>query len=254
MACLKHEKDERSILYGYLDNNHCIYSYGEAQNEANELEAILANLQSCDFPDMYAIVGRTLVIIEHFAFDASRETKRGGMEQIRKDRRAKAEMEEEIKSGKTEAMVVERVGAEPTFFDWKLNFENHFDSHYAKIDRYIENAKNEVCKNQLVKAGTLDSYRVGFFIEEEFPPIVEIGEKQHELHYSETKQFLDFYSGKSRVDFILFGTYHGGCPRLIYVDHSHTIDTCKAVDLQADDVRMSRINKNEVVVRFVVKI
>ena len=72
--------------------------------------------------------------------------------------------------------------------------------------------------------------------------------------YSETKQFLDFYSGKSRVDFILFGTYHGGCPRLIYVDHSHTIDTCKAVDLQADDVRMSRINKNEVVVRFVVKI
>lgn len=83
---MKHEKDERSILYGYLDNNHCIYSYGEAQNEANELEAILANLQSCDFPDMYAIVGRTLVIIEHFAFDASRETKRGGMEQIRKDR------------------------------------------------------------------------------------------------------------------------------------------------------------------------
>lgn len=254
MACLKHEKDERSILYGYLDNNHCIYSYGESQNESNELEAILANLQSCDFPDMYAIVGRTLVIIKHFAFDASRETKRGGMEQIRKDRRAKAEMEEEIKSGKTEAMVVERVGAELTFFDWKLNFENHFDSHYANIDRYIENAKNEVCKNQLVKAGTLDSYRVGFFIEEEFPPIVEIGEKQHELHYSETKQFLDFYSGKSRVDFILFGTYHGGCPRLIYVDHSHTVDTCKAVDLQADDVRMSRINKNEVVVRFVVKI
>ena len=122
------------------------------------------------------------------------------------------------------------------------------------IEITIGNAKNEVCKNQLVKAGTLDSYRVGFFIEEEFPPIVEIGEKQHELHYSETKQFLDFYSGKSRVDFILFGTYHGGCPRLIYVDHSHTIDTCKAVDLQADDVRMSRINKNEVVVRFVVKI
>ena len=78
---MKHEKDERSILYGYLDNNHCIYSYGESQNESNELEAVLANLQSCDFPDMYAIVGRTLVIIEHFAFDASRETKRGGMEQ-----------------------------------------------------------------------------------------------------------------------------------------------------------------------------
>ena len=81
---------------------------------------------------MYAIVGRTLVIIEHFAFDASRETKRGGMEQIRKDRRAKAEMEEEIKSGKTEAMIVERVGAELTFFDWKLNFEYHFDSHYRR--------------------------------------------------------------------------------------------------------------------------
>ena len=82
MACLKHEKDERSILYGYLDNNHCIYSYGESQNESNELEAVLANLQSCDFTDMYVIFGRPLVLLEHFSFDPSRYTRRAITELI----------------------------------------------------------------------------------------------------------------------------------------------------------------------------
>ena len=70
---LKHKKDERSALFEYLDDNDCtIYSYGEAQNEVHELETILAGLQKYDSPDMYAIVGNMLVIIEHFAFDASR--------------------------------------------------------------------------------------------------------------------------------------------------------------------------------------
>ena len=39
---MKHEKDERSALFEYLDDNDCtIYSYGEAQNEVHELETIL---------------------------------------------------------------------------------------------------------------------------------------------------------------------------------------------------------------------
>lgn len=43
---LKHEKDERSALFEYLDDSDCtIYSYGEAQNEVHELETILAGLQ-----------------------------------------------------------------------------------------------------------------------------------------------------------------------------------------------------------------
>ena len=63
---MKHEKDERSALFEYLDDNDCtIYSYGEAQNEVHELETILEGLQKYDSPDMYAIVGNMLVIIEH---------------------------------------------------------------------------------------------------------------------------------------------------------------------------------------------
>lgn len=43
---MKHEKDECSALFEYLDDNDCtIYSYDEAQNEVHELETILAGLQ-----------------------------------------------------------------------------------------------------------------------------------------------------------------------------------------------------------------
>ena len=104
---LKHEKDERSALFEYLDDNDCtIYSYDEAQNEVHELETILAGLQKYDSPDMYAIVGNMLVIIEHFVFDASRETKRKGMERIRKDREAHAKMWADVMNGNIPAVIV----------------------------------------------------------------------------------------------------------------------------------------------------
>lgn len=36
---MKHEKDERSALFEYLDDNDCtIYSYGEAQNRVKRKE------------------------------------------------------------------------------------------------------------------------------------------------------------------------------------------------------------------------
>ena len=118
---LKHEKDERSALFEYLDDNDCtIYSYGEAQNEVHELETILEGLQKYDSPDMYAIVGNMLVIIEHFAFDASRETKRKGMERIRKDREAHAKMWADVMNGNIPAVIVTQARETLSLHTWQF--------------------------------------------------------------------------------------------------------------------------------------
>ncbi len=241
-----HEKNELGLLQAYLKKDPRIFTYGQTGDISKELHSFVPNLRQCDSPDMYAIVGDTLFILEHFAFDASHESKNGGMEQLKKDRTAKAQMNIGLKQGKEEVTVLERVGVKLSFFDWQLNFENHFNSHYAKISKYIENANNEVKKNIPCRCLKVNYHKVGFFVEEASPPIVNIGKKLRELNYFETKQFLDFFSAKTLVDFILFGTYRDGHSQLIYVDHAHSIDIIHAVDLQSDDVSMSHINQNEI--------
>lgn len=156
---MKHEKDERSALFEYLDDNDCtIYSYGEAQNEVHELETILAGLQKYDSPDMYAIVGNMLVIIEHFAFDASRETKRKGMERIRKDREAHAKMWADVMNGNIPAVIVTQARETLSLHIWQMNFEKHFGSHYAKIGQYIENAKKAANMEQSIETEEIVTY------------------------------------------------------------------------------------------------
>lgn len=198
---MKHEKDERSALFEYLDDNDCtIYSYGEAQNEVHELETILAGLQKYDSPDMYAIVGNMLVIIEHFAFDASRETKRKGMERIRKDREAHAKMWADVMNGNIPAVIVTQARETLSLHTWQMNFEKHFGSHYAKIGQYIENAKKAANTEQSIETEEIVRCKTGFFIEEEFPPILDVNGTLREVRYIETKQFLDFFRDKIKVD------------------------------------------------------
>lgn len=156
---MKHEKDERSALFEYLDDNDCtIYSYDEAQNEVHELETILEGLQKYDSPDMYAIVGNMLVIIEHFAFDASRETKRKGMERIRKDREAHAKMWADVMNGNIPAVIVTQARETLSLHTWQMNFEKHFGSHYAKIGQYIENAKKAANMEQSIETEEIVTY------------------------------------------------------------------------------------------------
>ena len=220
---MKHEKDERSALFEYLDDNDCtIYSYGEAQNEVHELETILEGLQKYDSPDMYAIVGNMLVIIEHFAFDASRETKRKGMERIRKDREAHAKMWADVMNGNIPAVIVTQARETLSLHTWQMNFEKHFGSHYAKIGQYIENAKKAANMEQSIETEEIVRCKTGFFIEEEFPPILDVNGTLREVRYIETKQFLDFFRDKIKVDFILFGTQYNGHSCIFYIDHRPT--------------------------------
>ena len=71
--------------------------------------------------------------------------------------------------------------------DWVDNFETHFQKHYDKIDAYIERVKMEadISDNREVS--------VGFFIEDQYSPIVEYAGKIFEVKYTDTVQFLDFF-------------------------------------------------------------
>ena len=113
-----------------------------------------------------------------------------------------------------------------------MNFEKHFGSHYAKIGQYIENEKKAANMEQSIETEEIVRCKTGFFIEEEFPPILDINGTLREVRYMETKQFLDFFRDKIKVDFILFGT-------------QYTADRDTAFDLRNGNINIANINKNE---------
>lgn len=249
-----HDKHELGLLCSYFDEDPHIYAYGDLEDVESKLDALLPALQQCDRPDMYAIVGNTLVILEHFAFDASRETSKKGIERIRKEREAHAKMWEYASQGNIPSENVVKVGAELSSRVWQGNFEKHFDSHYSKIGRYFENAaKKAVAKGLVSKTESITNYRTGFFIEEEFPPFMELKGDLRRVRYAETKQFLDFYSTRPMVDFILYGTLLGEKRCVYYIDHSHTISREKAFDLGDENLKMANnMNRNERISSFLV--
>ena len=249
-----HEKNELNLLASYFDESPSILYYGEPGDITDKWPSFLSQLRQYDSPDMYAIVDDTLVIMEHFVFDASRETKSKGMERIRKDREAHAKLWENATKGNMPAVVVTQAGETMSLQSWQKNFERHFDSHYAKIGQYVENGKKAASMKQPSKTEGIVSCKIGFFIEEEFPPILEINGTLREARYIETKQFLDFFRDKTKVDFILYGTQYDGHRSVFYIDHKHTADRDKAFDLEDKNINISNINKNEHTFYFLEKL
>ena len=145
-----------------------------------ELDEALHNLQAFERPDMYSVLKDKIIILEHFEFDASRHTRKG-----MKGKQEESLLESRIASAPPDGIFhCDRGNYSISLADWESNFEQIFDSHYSKISEYKRSVRQQLTNRQK------EPIVVGFFIENQYTPIVSCSDRKHEeLYYFETVQF-----------------------------------------------------------------
>jgi hypothetical protein len=236
-------KNEYShLINNYLHINDNIFHLGFHAITENDFFEALGHMQKPPlYPDMYAVLKNKVVILEHFEFDASHMHPQKGMV----GKREEEHLIKRIKKARYDnKWHIDKPTYDMSFEDWQKNFETCFNAHYNKIDQYITYIKN-VNPDSAEKI-----FQVGFFIENLYPPIVTFDEKPFELCYFETKQFKQIFDKSEKIDFILWGFYYHGEPRLFYTDRKgldkyrqHT----PPIDLYDKKLEFSNLNYSEIV-------
>lgn len=204
--------------YGHLITQYCedgIFKVGYETGcdfENTLLKKLVPYLQRYERPDMISIKDDELLIMEHFAFDGSKELKRKGMKGLNEESHIASELANFHHSGELYGSINQPIEYIQSPENYIENFQKHFNNHYRKISQYIEN----VTANE---QRTFKQISVGFFIENEYPPYFLLKEKHQipivQLCY--TKQFLDVFEHAKDLDFVLFG-FCDGTYRLHYID------------------------------------
>lgn len=221
----------------YVRSHNSVYGCGFHAISVEECKQMLQNLRSFERPDMYAELEDKIIILEHFEFDASRSTRKG-----MKGRAEEAHLEKRLREIPMDGtMHIDTVKYGISLQDWQDNFCRTFQSHYRRIDAYKEHVADET-------GNSGKPFVVGFFIEHEFPPLVNIGHDLEPLPYYMTKQFAEVIQNSPELDFVLFCGYLNGQGRVTYIDRG-TLEIIKErlIDLNDDNVSLSHINGNEVV-------
>ena len=116
--------------------------------------------------------------------------------------------------------------------------EQIFDSHYSKIPEYKRSVRQQLTNRQK------EPIVVGFFIENQYTPIVSCSDRKHEeLYYFETIQFARKIADSPDLDFILFGSWYQQNPQIFYIDCKDRVNLQKSnVDLSDPSIRLSPLN------------
>ena len=229
-------KEYQRLINDYLVGNSNILCCGGFHAlSSGELSQYLHKLEPFEAPDMFAVEDDTLVMIEHFEFDASRKTQKG----------MQGKKEESLLLGKIcqrpldSKFCVDKIDYSTSVDNWTHNFEYCFENHYKKIPSYNKNLKDKIGSRKVV---------IGFLAEHLYSPLLKIDGDIAEVPYLFTKQFLDFFLTKAEVDFVLFGTYYSGKKQLFYMDHGCTCSKELFIDLKSDTVALSHLSYNEAIV------
>ncbi len=227
-------------LNNYLRYRNTIRRYDTGKPpllSGEELRKMLSSLQQYDHPDMYAVVGNKVYILEHFEFDASRERKGKGMRGIKEENELSRRIDEVEPDGEWH---IDKADYPVTLADFQRNFEYHFKYHYEQIDDY----RNNLLENNYLSEN--NELIVGFWAENKLPPLFQNGRDFcGELYYFATKQFSELLLEYSKVDFMLFGCNCGG-PQLFYIDRFTLCPQTIQIDLLSKEISISPINQNEV--------
>lgn len=233
------------LINDYLYVNPKIRSVGFHAISDEDLQLTFDNLNPFEHPDMYAVLDDKIIIIEHFEFDASKRTKKG------------------MKGKEEEALLWKRIQTTPIDGDLsndgelptdkgtyeisleqlRSNFEYTFDIHYNKIPDYID-----FIKKLLNIDNDNKKILVGFFIENQFPPIVKDTKQWGDLLYFDTIQFATKILNSKDLDFVLFGCYYDGHPQIFYIDKERYDHAHHLIDLDNPNIQLLSINRNELTI------
>lgn len=229
------------LINNYLCINPLVIPYTAYYSITfDELGDVLHNLNSFESPDMYSVLEDKVIILEHFEFDSSKHSRKG-----MKGKQEESLLEKRIASAAPDSIFrCDWGNYSISLADWKSNFERIFDSHYNKISEYKRAVLQQL--NIYQKKPVL----VGFFIENQYAPIVSCTNRQHEeLYYFETIQFAEKIADRKNLDFILFGGWYNQKPQIFYIDCKDcaNLKNKNVVDLSDTSIQLSPLN-NELTV------
>lgn len=225
------------LRFYFVRAKNRVHNVGFHAISAEDCNKMFQQLVPFERPDMYAELDDKIIILEHFEFDASRSTRKG-----MKGRAEESMLEKRLQSLPTDGtMHIDGTRYEMSLQYWQENCERTFHNHYQRIDVYKEHVASQTRDNK-------KPIFVGFMIEQELSPIVNIGRSIEELPYFMTTQFAEVIQESPKVDFLLFCGYLNGRVRITYRDRmALDKDSHRLVDLRDENVTLSHINGNDVV-------
>lgn len=172
------------------------------------LNTLFQNLRPFDRPDMYAIIGKDIIGIEHFQFDGTRFRSHKGLDGIKFAEKMKRNSQEYIARSIIEADLEQSYEITSNGVQYQENLMCCFEQHGCKIAEYKENLRNKHT------SATEKNTYLGFFIENRIPPI-SIDESNCVLPSEAIWAILASNALGNGLDFILVGTEH----QLSYFDN-----------------------------------
>ena len=227
---------DRLRLYFHCANSK-VRNMGFHAISVDDCKLMFQRLVRFERPDLYAVLDDKIIILEHFEFDASRNTRKG-----MKGRAEEAHLEKRLQKVPMDGtMHIDTVRYEVSLQDWQDNFNRTFSSHYERIGAYKEHVVSVTGNKEM-------PFVVGFFIEDEHPPILNFGNHIEPLPYWHTKQFAEVVQNSPELDFILFGGYLNGERQIVYIDKTAQEKIKdRLIDLSDENVTLSHLNGNDVV-------
>ena len=197
-------------------------------------------LEEHESPDIIAFDEKQLLIMEHFGFDGTHEARKGGMKGQRTENELKQAYQRLCERQTSMELQVKDIDKKETPEDYIRNLSKHYDAHYRRIPQYI----NKVIAEKQLQSPQIS---VGFFIENDFPPIYSkysvAGGEMKMVHLFDTKQFLDLFENSPLLDFVLFG-HSSGTPELYYMDKA-SINYSRENEIDLREVQFHNLNEIE---------
>lgn len=129
--------DEYITFNNYLNNiDHILHSPFKCISE-DEFRFAIHNMQCSDSPDLYAVTDNSIILFEHFEFDAS-HSNRKGMIGKKEEAKLQRKIEENNCIGEWKC---EKSDYAISVKDWQNNFESTFERHKIRIDTYKKTSK-----------------------------------------------------------------------------------------------------------------
>jgi len=193
--------------------------YGSSEINQKCIVDCLSVLKDFETPDGYSVIDDTIYILEHFEFDSTVATKSKGSKTRREtDRIGKDFGKTNPSSANKSVLVKESYNINHSASNYIKNFLINANKHYTRIDSYIKNLDEQK------KMGNIKNIKTGFFIEDktilgnvycervkvENLKVKNIPEtKIAPTILCFTKQFLDWFTEKKKLDFCLCASNYG---------------------------------------------
>ena len=189
--------------YGLFKSRRINY-FGESE-EIQKLIWFLKNgkIESFELPDAYIKVDHQILIIEHFAIDGF-DTYPGGGSKFQRNKVMSERRFGNMPLSESGVHSSTKIGVANSYENFIKNCKERFDNHYSHIPCYKEHLISEGLANEN------SSFTVCFLMDEVSPlgTLTHDGKNLQPVCLAQSKEFLDYFSNKPDVDWIISAVLH----------------------------------------------